>query len=164
MRRSFLILLAIILASAALIGLSSAIARHLCSRSLVAPGDDLAWLRREFRLSDPDMQRIRQLHEGYLPKCRELCEQIAASKRALESALATGNGPTPEAEQRLSEVGALRAQCQAHMLRHFYEVSQAMPPEQGRRYLHEMQRLTLGFHEQFEDAMSGDRTTPHAHH
>jgi hypothetical protein len=50
------------------------------------------------------------------------------------------------------------------MLRHFYEVSQAMPTDQGRRYLAEMQRLTLGFHEQFEQAMSAGPSAPHEHH
>jgi hypothetical protein len=50
------------------------------------------------------------------------------------------------------------------MLGHFYEVSQAMPPEQGRRYLAEMQRLTLGFHEQIENTMSPDSSSPHGHH
>ena len=29
------------------------------------------------------------------------------------------------------------------MLRHFHRVSETMPPEQGRRYLAEMRRLTL---------------------
>ncbi len=46
------------------------------------------------------------------------------------------------------------------MLAHFYEVSQAMPPEQGRRYLAEMQRLTLGFHEQIENTMSPRHVFP----
>ena len=40
------------------------------------------------------------------------------------------------------------------MLQHFAEVSQTMPPEQGRRYLAEMQRITLGLHEQTEQSMS----------
>jgi hypothetical protein len=163
MRRSLLILLAIGLASAAIVRLTSAIARHLCAQQLVPPGDDLAWFRREFRLSDSELARIRQLHEGYLPRCRDMCERIAARKQDLQAALAAGNSVTPEAEQKLAEVGALRAQCQAQMLRHFHEVSQAMPPEQGRRYLTEMQRLTLGFHEQFEDTMSGNEAGPHGH-
>jgi hypothetical protein len=34
------------------------------------------------------------------------------------------------------------------------EVSQAMPPEQGRRYLSEMERLTVGAGEQMEQTMS----------
>ena len=140
MRRSVLILLAIGLASAAIVGLSSAVARYLCARHLIPPGDDLAWLRREFRLSESELARIRQLHEGYLPRCQELCERIAASKRELQVALAVGNGATPAVEQRLQEVGSLRAQCQA-----------------------QMQRLTLGFHEQFEEAMSRDQASPHGH-
>jgi hypothetical protein len=48
------------------------------------------------------------------------------------------------------------------MLQHFTEVSQTMPPEQGRRYLAEMQRLTLGLHEQTETSMSG--SAGHEHH
>jgi hypothetical protein len=48
------------------------------------------------------------------------------------------------------------------MLQHFATVSQAMPPEQGRRYLAEMQNLTLGTHEQNEESMSGN--TGHEHH
>ncbi len=164
MRRSLIMLLAILLAGAAIVGLSSVVAKRICARQLVPPGDDLAWFRREFHLSDAELQRVRQLHEGYLPKCREMCDRIAAKKTELQAALEAGKGLTPEAEQKLAEVGALRAQCQAQMLRHFYEVSQAMPPEQGRRYLAEMQRLTLGFHEQFEKAMAPDPSAAHGHH
>jgi hypothetical protein len=163
MRRSLLILLAVLLASTAIVGLSSVVAKRVCAHRLVPPGDDLAWFRLEFRLSDAELQRVRQLHEGYLPKCREMCNRIAAKKKELEAALEAGNGLTPDAEMKLGEVGALRAQCQAQMLRHFYEVSQAMPPEQGRRYLSEMQRLTLGFHEQFEQAMSPASPASHDH-
>ena len=62
----------------------------------------------------------------------------------------------------LLTVVALRAQCQAQMLRHFMAVSQAMPPEQGRLYLAEMKRITLDQHGQTEQSMSGD--TGHEHH
>jgi len=56
-------------------------------------------------------------------------------------------------QQKLTELGELRAQCQAQMLQHFIAVSRAMPPEEGRRYLAEMERLTLGFHEEIEQTM-----------
>jgi len=164
MRRSLFILLALLLAGAAIVGSSYLLARRVCVHELAASGDDLAWLRREFHLSDAEMQRIRQLHEGYLPKCHENCARIAAKKRELQAELDKAQGMTPEARQKLTEVAGLRAQCQANMLAHFYEVSQAMPPEQGRRYLAEMQRLTLGFHEQIENTMSGGTSSPHAHH
>lgn len=164
MRRSLLILLAMVLAGAAIAGASYLLGCRICARQLAGSGDDLAWLRREFRLSDAEMQRIRQLHEGYLPKCRENCARIAAKKKELQAALDRAQGMTPEAQLKLAEVAALRAQCQANMLGHFYKVSQAMPPEQGRRYLAEMQRLTLGFHEQIENTMSPDTSSPHGHH
>jgi hypothetical protein len=164
MRRSLLILLVILLTGAAIAGTSYLLARRICCRALAASGDDLAWLRDEFHLGDAEMQRIRQLHEGYLPKCHENCARIAAKKQELQAALDKSQGMTPEAQQKLTEVAALRAQCQANMLAHFYEVSRVMPPEQGRRYLAEMQRLTLGFHEQIENTMSGGASSPHGHH
>jgi hypothetical protein len=164
MRRSLLILLAVLLAGAAIVGTSYLLGCQICARQLNGSGDDLAWLRREFRLSDTEMQRIRQLHEGYLPRCHENCARIAAKKQELQAVLDRAHGMTPEAQQKLAEVAALRAQCQANMLAHFYEVSQAMPPEQGRRYLAEMQRLTLGFHEQIENTMSPGTSSPHGHH
>jgi hypothetical protein len=164
MRRSLFILLAMLLASAAIGGASYLLGWRICARQLAPSGDDLAWLRREFRLSDAEMQRIRQLHEGYLPKCHENCALIAAKKKELQAALDHAQGMSPEAKQKLAEVAALRVKCQVNMLGHFYEVSQAMPPEQGRRYLAEMQRLTLGFHEQIENTMSPDTSSPHGHH
>jgi hypothetical protein len=164
MRRSLLILLALLLAGAAIVGASYLLSRRICVHELAASGDDLAWLRDEFHLGDAELQRVRQLHEGYLPKCHENCARIAAKKRELQAELDKAQGMTPEARQKLTEVAGLRAQCQANMLAHFYEVSQAMPPEQGRRYLAEMQRLTLGFHEQIENTMSGDASSPHGHH
>jgi hypothetical protein len=164
MRRSLILLIALLMAGVAIAGGSYLLGCRICARQLATSGDDLAWLRREFRLGDAEMQRIRQLHEGYLPKCHENCALIAAKKQELQAALDHAQGMTPEAEQKLAEVAALRAKCQSNMLGHFYEVSQAMPPEQGRRYLAEMQRLTLGFHEQIENTMSGGTSSPHGHH
>ena len=164
MRRSLILLIALLMAGVAIAGGSYLLGCRICARQLAASGDDLAWLRREFRLGDNEMQRIRQLHEGYLPKCHENCALIAAKKQELQAALDHAQGMTPEAEQKLAEVAALRAKCQSNMLGHFYEVSQAMPPEQGRRYLAEMQRLTLGFHEQIENTMSPDTSSHHGHH
>jgi hypothetical protein len=164
MRRSLLILLVALLAGAAIASTSYLLARRICVRQLAPSGDDLAWLRDEFHLSKAEMQRIRPLHEGYLPKCRENCARIAAKKQELQAVLDKAKGMTSEAQQKLAEVAILRAQCQANMLAHFYEVSRAMPPGQGHRYLAEMQRLTLGFHEQIENTMSPGTSSPHGHH
>jgi len=168
MNRSLVILLGALVLGVALFGGSYFAGSRACRMTRSA--DDLSWLRDEFHLSDAEMARIQKLHEGYLPKCAEMCAKIAAKKSELETALNPDthvgvNSTTnvnPVAQQKLAELAALRAQCQSQMLQHFIEVSQTMPPEPGRRYLAEMQRLTLGFHEQTEQSMSG--SAGHEHH
>ena len=94
--------------------------------------------------------------------CAEMCAKIAVKKAELESVLGNGTNLTAEAQTRLNEIAALRAQCRAHMLQHFVTVSQAMPPEAGRRYLAEMKAQTLGLHEAIESSMSD--AAGHEHH
>lgn len=115
--------------------------------------DDLAWLCREFQLAEPELGRIRALHAGYLPRCEAMCVRIAAKNRELDALLKEVKEITPVVEQKLGEVAALRAECQAQMLRHFLEVSKTMPADQGARYLVLMQRLTLDPQVQLGDAM-----------
>lgn len=50
---------------------------------------------------------------------------------------------TPEIEVTVAEAAKLRGECQRDMLQHFLEVSQTMPPEQGRRYLAWISERTL---------------------
>jgi len=162
MNRSLVIVLAALVLGVALFGGSYFAGQRACRMTLANPTDDLAWLRTEFQLSDAEMARIRELHAGYQPRCAEMCAKIAAKKSELEAALNGATNVSPVAQQKLAELAALRAQCQAQMLQHFTEVSRTMPPEQGRRYLAEMQRLTLGFHEQTEQSMS--ESAGHEHH
>jgi hypothetical protein len=108
-----------------------------------AGAPELQWLKQEFKLGDAEFQRISELHAGYLPKCQEMCGRIAARNEELRQLLARTNTVTPEIERKLTEVAALRAECQRNMLEHFYAVSRAMPPEEGRRYLDWIQRQTL---------------------
>lgn len=163
MRRSLFILIGVLALGAAVFSGSFFFSRQICMTHMADSTDDLAWLRQEFHLSDADMAHIRQLHDGYLPKCAEMCARIAAKKTELESALAGATNVSATAEEKLKELGELRAQCQAQMLQHFVEVSQAMPPEQGRRYLAEMQRLTISSHEQMEQSMSAHEGHEHHH-
>ena len=152
MNRSFIILLGALALAAAVFAGSYFVSQRACVMTRSA--DDLSWLRDEFHLSDTEMARVRQLHEGYMPQCAKMCGLIAAKNTEVQTALGSGTNVTAEAQRKLKELGELRAQCQAQMLRHFIEVSQAMPPEQGRRYLAEMKKLTLGFHEEIEQSMS----------
>ena len=163
MNRSLVILFGALALGAAIFGSSCLLSRHVCQSCMTSPDDELSWLRTEFHLSDAEMARIRELHEGYLPKCAEMCAKIAAKKSELASVLGTGTNLTAEAQVKLTEIAALRAQCQAQMLRHFATVSQAMPPEQGRRYLAEMKRVTLGTNGLMEQSMSDHAGHEHQH-
>ena len=159
MNRSLAILLGALALGAAVFAGSFFVSQRACVKTMTRSADDLSWLRTEFHLSDADMTRVRQLHEGYLPQCAKMCALIAAKKTEVQAALGNGTNVTAEAQRKLTELGELRAQCQAQMLQHFFTVSQAMRPEAGRRYLAEMKQLTLGSHETIEQSM-----TDHAGH
>ena len=162
MRKPALILIVALVLAAALFGGAFLCARYFCVQHAARSTDDLDWLRMEFRLSDTDMAKVRPLHEGYLPICEKNCRDIALKKRELNRAIDAGTNTTAALDQLRAEVAALRTKCQSEMLAHFEEVSLAMPPAQGQRYLAEMKRLTLGTHEQVEEFMSG--ASGHGHH
>lgn len=164
MRKPALILVIALVIGAALFGGAFLCARYVCVQHAAQSTDDLDWFRMEFRLSDFDMAKVRTLHEGYLPICEKNCQDIAAKKRELTKAVAAGTNSTETLDQLRSEVAELRSKCQAEMLDHFKEVSLAMPPEQGQRYLAEMKRITLGAHEAVEESMSGASEHGHEHH
>jgi hypothetical protein len=154
MNRSLVILLGALATAAAIFAGAYLAGQRAGMMYCANPADDLSWLRIEFHLNAADMARIRRLHEGYLPQCAAMCAKIAEKKRELAAALDNRTNLTAEAQLKLDELAALRAQCQGQMLRHFMAVSQAMPPAEGKRYLAEMKRLTLGFHEEIEQSMS----------
>ncbi len=106
-----------------------------CRAMMRQPQPELAWLKKEFNLSDAEFARISQLHEAYLPKCRERCRHIEELNVKLRQLLAQTTTVTSEVQALLAERARMRADCEAEMLQHFLEVSRTMPPEQGRRYL-----------------------------
>jgi hypothetical protein len=99
------------------------------------PEPALAWLKKEFHLTDAEYARIVAMHESYLPQCQERCQRIAEQDRRLEKLLARQAAMTPEVRSVIAERATTRAECEAAMLEHFLDVSRTMPPEQGRRYL-----------------------------
>src|SRR6266700_3149781 len=63
---------------------------------MLEPKPELAWLKKEFKLSDAEFARISQLHEAYLPACRERCMRINELNRKLQQLLAQTRTLTPE--------------------------------------------------------------------
>jgi small-conductance mechanosensitive channel len=156
MNRSAVRLLGALALGAAVFAGSYFASRHAYVVTVSRSADDLSWLRDEFHVSNTEMARIRQLHEDYKPQCAKMCALISAKNAEVQAALGNSTNVTAEAQKKLTELGELRAECQGQMLRHFVTVSQAMPPEEGRRYLAEMEKIALGSHEQIEHSMSAD--------
>jgi hypothetical protein len=106
-----------------------------CRQLMSQPQPELAWLKKEFHLSDAEFTRISQMHAAYLPQCRERCLRIAEQDRQLQQLLDKATNMTPEIQNLLAQRARTRGECETEMMKHFLEVSRTMPPEQGRRYL-----------------------------
>lgn len=161
MRRPLLIILAALALAVGTFTACYFTAARMRPTAPVAPPDELDWLRTEFRLGDAELARVRALHDGYQPECAAMCRRIGEKNRELDALLAVSTNVNSAVEQKLAEVAALRAECQAQMLRHFHRVSETMPPEQGRRYLGEMRRHTLGFGDHAALSPSGTNSPRH---
>jgi Heavy-metal resistance len=108
-----------------------------------SPAPELAWLKKEYRLSDAEFERVSNLHASYLPRCEEMCRRIGAKNSEIKKLIDADGTNVVVLEQKLAEALQLQLQCHTNMLRHFISVSQQMPPEQGRRYLAWIEESTL---------------------
>ncbi len=107
------------------------------------PHPELAWLEKEYHLTGPQFARVVELHDAYWPKCAAMCRRIDVQNAKVQQLLAATNTVTPEIKQALADAAQLRVECQSAMMQHFYEVSRAMSPDQGKRYLTWVQSETL---------------------
>ena len=135
MKRGLLILVFGLIAAAAAYGCIYFVCTSPTRNLQQSEKPELAWLKDEFHLSDAEFKRVSELHAAYLPQCQEMCWKIDAQNVQFQKLLAGATNVSPEIEGALAEASRLRADCQTMMLRHFMQVSQTMPPEQGRRYL-----------------------------
>ena len=101
--------------------------------------DPSAWMHQEFHLDDAQYAKVKQLEEAYYPHCANMCDQIDQSHMALKKLIMANATMTPEIAAALKQDGDVQQQCRMDMLKHFYDVSNAMPPAEGKRYLQIMQ-------------------------
>jgi Spy/CpxP family protein refolding chaperone len=104
---------------------------------------ELAWLKAEYHLTDAQFAQVTRLHDAYRPKCAAMCRRIDEQNAKVQQLLAATNAVSPEIKEALAQTARLRAECEAAMLQHFYEISRQMPPEQRKRYLAWVQQETL---------------------
>ncbi len=143
MRRGwFILLLGLLLGTAGFTGFYY-LGTAPCRAMMHETQPELAWLKQEFKLSEPEFARITTLHEAYLPQCAERCRVVEEQNKKLKELLTKDPSVTPEVQNLLVERAKTRALCEAEMLKHFQAVSRAMPPEQGRRYLDWVQEQTV---------------------
>ena len=131
---------------------------------LASKAPELLWLKKEFNLSDAELARVTQLHEAYLPQCKVRCEHIEELNRKLSQAVGSASQMTPDIEKLLAERAKVRTDCQAEMLKHFFEVSHTMPAEQGRRYLAWVQAQTCLSEAPMNHGAGGDAGGDVDHH
>jgi hypothetical protein len=138
MKRLFAILaLAVLLGSGAYCISYSIAQRTLCDTSALR--EPTGWMLQEFHLSDTQYAQVKKLENDYHPHCTEMCDRIEQSHVALKKLILASNGLTSEVQAALLKDTVIQEECREDMLRHFYVVSQIMPPDQGKRYLEIMQ-------------------------
>jgi hypothetical protein len=114
-----------------------------CRDIMREPQPELAWLKKEFKLSDSEFARISQLHAAYLPQCAARCLRIEEQSQKLQQLFSQATNVTAEIESLLAERAKMRADCEAEMMKHFMDISRTMPPGQGRRYLAWVEQQTF---------------------
>lgn len=150
MARSLIIVLGALALAGTLFFGSFAASRQVCRACVTAPSGSLDWLQKEYQLNTDEMARIQKLHTDYMVQCDSMCRMIADKKEAVQAALDNATNLNPVAQQKISELDGCRAHCQARMLQYFMDVSRMMPPDQGHRYLAEMEKDTLGAYTQIK--------------
>ncbi len=101
---------------------------------LTQPDGQMEWLRREFKLTDAQFTKVKQLHEVYRPGCDQMCQRIAAANSEADALISTSQGVTPEIDAALKKCAALQNECRQALLAHVYAVSAEMNPGEGQRY------------------------------
>ena len=135
MKRPLLFLLPALLIGALAFGLCHYFATRPMRQMAQQPDDGIAWLAHEFQLSAGQSARVRELHDGYEPRCMEMCRKIAETNARLDRMIAAQREVTPEMDAALRESATLQTECRREMLGHIYTVAAVMPPEQRERYL-----------------------------
>lgn len=106
-----------------------------CDVASLKTPDALAWIRRDFALSDDEYAKVCALHDAYLPHCDSMCQRMEAASNRLSNALQASPSMTGEAQDALREYETARAECQRASLQHVLDTAAVMKPEAGRAFM-----------------------------
>lgn len=96
---------------------------------------ELAWLKRELKLTDEQLEKVAKAHEAYRPTCEALCKKVMVSHARIKELARPSTPVSPELEAALTEHALLHVECQKAMLMHLHQTASLMSPEQAQKYL-----------------------------
>ncbi len=96
---------------------------------------ELAWLTNEYKINDSQFATISNLYTSYTTGCKERCSRIMSLNETLRTKVSGAGKIDGEVEKDVAEIARLRGECQRQMYQHFVDVSHAMTPDEGHRYL-----------------------------
>ena len=105
------------------------------SEDLVDALPELQWLRKELGLADKAFARVRELHEAYRPKCREMCASITRSRAKILHLSMDSRSMNDELNAGIHEYARTIAECKQSMLDHLYQTAALMDEPQADRFL-----------------------------
>jgi hypothetical protein len=87
---------------------------------------------------------VKTLEDAYRPICDDHCLKYTEAYANLTTLLKQNSTWTPGTQQAVETLYQVEMECHRDMLKHAYEVSAVMSPEQGKRYLEMIKtRLSL---------------------
>lgn len=113
--------------------------------SLLETMPELAWLRKDLKLTDQQFGKISELHAAYRPKCEEMCDQIYRAHLRMDEAAQGATSVTPALEAAIADHVRIHAECQRAMLDHLYRTAAELDKKQAARYLDTMLPYALDF-------------------
>jgi hypothetical protein len=111
--------------------------------AMAADRPELEWLRREYSLNDQQFEEIQARHEKHDVLCRELCRELVESQKKLNAAIVASPEMGGEVQAALAEWTAQRERCREAALRHMYDISVVMEPEQASEYRQRIYRKLI---------------------
>lgn len=111
---------------------------------LRSSSDEMAWLRREFGADAGQMELLYGMQDSYRRRSEALVQAVESASRRVATALDEAGELTPSIRLDLAELEAARARSHEAALQHCIEVARILGPQQGPRYLREMERVLIG--------------------
>jgi hypothetical protein len=96
---------------------------------------ELAWIRTDLGLTEPQYARVADLHVNYSPECMKMCQQIAEAREKVEVLAKKSRVITPEYDAALEELAAVQLKCRRAMLNHIYRTASLLDETQSAKYL-----------------------------